>query len=569
MFNAPPDTVIVTDSLQTTENLVGGFDQDTRDDRRLAIRWNSTVEGIIDFHVYVRFPNGEREFIGRTGDPNRFYLEWADPLFGQEYYFDVYGILQQGEPVLISTTQPVLYLTATTATPTPTETATPTMTPTPFLFPIESNRIVVTDDLQSTEDLIGLVDQDADSNRALAIRWNANPQGVTDFHLYVRVDGRDPVYLARTGSPERFYYEWRARSPLVVRDFAQGPQFGHTYRFLVFAVRPGQSAIRLTAANAVSFQSSGEPTSTPTPTPTATATPRVPDVENNAVAVTDDRSSTINLVGGFDQDPPENRALAIHWITAATGITDFHVYASVNGATQAYLGRTGSGEILFYEWKERSPRVDPAFSRGPQFDTRYRFHVFGLRPGLRPVRLLSGGELLFLMEGVEPPATPTPIPTATGTPTQTQTPTNTDTPTPTATPTEVVTPLPTPTPRLVVVTDSLQTQDDLSNGEDADSPSDRELVIRWNLGLQNIRDYHVYVEVNGGPPQFLGRTGNGLDNFYSWKPNAPNLDLAFSDGPQYNNRYQFRIFALSNDQSNTVFTPFMNAGPVRFVEASP
>jgi len=187
-----------------------------------------------------------------------------------------------------------------------------------------------------------------------------------------------------------------------------------------------------------------------------------------------------------------------------------------------------------------------------------------LREDQNPVRINSAGAVLFLQTGVEPPEIPTvtPLPTSTPVPTAT----STQTPVP-FTPTPTGTAAPTPVPLPVTVTDSLETQTDISGSSDQDAADQRELVIRWNLDVSNIKDFHVYVQINDGPPQFLGRTGNGTDTFFQWKTGIQFLSTAFNDGPQFNTNYQFRVFALANDDSNTVFGPFLNGGNIEFLES--
>lgn len=114
-------------------------------------------------------------------------------------------------------------------------------------------------------------------------------------------------------------------------------------------------------------------TPTPTITPTPTATPLVP-VE--AVIVTDNTNTYQDLAGGLDLDDANNRELVIRWNVDMTGIKDVHVYVSVNGEEDAFLGRTGSSESSMFVWKENGSFTQVPFIDGPQAMNTYAFNVY-------------------------------------------------------------------------------------------------------------------------------------------------------------------------------------------------
>jgi len=126
--------------------------------------------------------------------------------------------------------------------------------------------VLVTDDLYSTQNLLGSFDQDEPAGRSLAIRWNLESGVVSDYHIYVGVNGGSPVYLARTGTASRTYYEWKENAPLTAAPFTQGPRFGESYRISVFAVHADGSTDSIASAGEVYFAQSGQPVPTPTPT---------------------------------------------------------------------------------------------------------------------------------------------------------------------------------------------------------------------------------------------------------------------------------------------------------------
>lgn len=188
------------------------------------------------------------------------------------------------------------------------------------------------------------------------------------------------------------------------------------------------------------------PTSTFTPTPSLTPTPTpVPaNVEKNQLIVTDDLSTTVDLSGGYDIDPPDARILALRWNIDLQKITDIHLYIRVNGEQYpwVYLGRTG-GAAEHYEWRMNAPLVADQFSNGPEFNNFYEFMLYGLEEQRTAVVLQNSAPVWF-----QSTDSPIPTPTATRTPASTPTFSPTSTWTPTLTPTYTPTPSHTPTPTL-------------------------------------------------------------------------------------------------------------------------
>lgn len=158
----------------------------------------------------------------------------------------------------------------------------PTPTPIPTLAPahveIPENSIVVTDDLHSTEDLVGSYDQDDPSNKILAIRWNLVGEEFEDYHVYVEVNNSgNPLYLGRTTTGEISYLEWKAGNRNLSPAFMQGPDFGSdgtNYVFNVYAISAGKVQKQIKSSSPVYYLSTEMelPTPTPTFTPTVTQT---------------------------------------------------------------------------------------------------------------------------------------------------------------------------------------------------------------------------------------------------------------------------------------------------------
>lgn len=199
------------------------------------------------------------------------------------------------------------------------------------------------------------------------------------------------------------------------------------------------------------------PTYTPTPTFTPTPTPPVVNVPVDSVMVTDDLYSAEDLVGKYDQDDPEQRALTIRWNMTNVEVEDYHIWVLVNNSQPAlYLGRTGDGDATYFEWEQNAQLLSTAFAEGPEFGNSYLFTVHGLKEGKSQKNISATASVLYLGMDDELP-TPIPTPTATytpvpPTPTSTPilpTPTNTPVPpTPTNTPSPTYTPSPTFTPTL-------------------------------------------------------------------------------------------------------------------------
>lgn len=117
----------------------------------------------------------------------------------------------------------------------------------------------------------------------------------------------------------------------------------------------------------------------------------------------------------------------------------------------------------------------------------------------------------------------------------------------------------------VIVTDNLASWADLSNNVAYASPNYRALVIRWNIQEANIRDFHLYVSVNGGAPNYLGRSGDGSASTFEWSVGAERyIAPGFADGPQFGDTYRFHIYAICEGQPP--LGPFRTLGPVQFVE---
>ncbi|MBN2325874.1 MAG: hypothetical protein JXR73_01880 [Candidatus Omnitrophica bacterium] len=84
-----------------------------------------------------------------------------------------------------------------------------------------------------------------------------------------------------------------------------------------------------------------------------------------------------------------------------------------------------------------------------------------------------------------------------------------------------------------------------------------EIVVRWNVDVQDVRDFHVYVfDEAAGEFVYLGRTGSGEAHSLRWKPGSALVAPRFRKGPAVGRPHRFQVFALPQDGENRVFGPF-------------
>lgn len=274
------------------------------------------------------------------------------------------------------------------------------------------------------------------------------------------------------------------------------------------------------------------PTAIPTYTPTATSTPMPTAITftETTVYITDNAASGVDLTNGVDRDADKDRRLVLRWFLAGenydlNNINDFHIYVLVDRSSEyVYLGRTGDGTARSFEWKQGSPRLAPQFQKGPQFGSVYRFRVFpmtvsGERAFYGP--FTSRGSVTFLP--------------------------------------------------IVFITDDAASTADLSNGVDNDPFSDRNLAIRWTIDptdvdLTNIKDYHIYVQVDQtGNYAYLGRAGSSSASYFLWSKGLPRTNPSFVNGPQFGHFYSFRVYPMKTVGKPAFYEYSTALGPVEFL----
>lgn len=129
--------------------------------------------------------------------------------------------------------------------------------PAPVPPPLAQTGVIVTDDLSSLDDLSNGIDRDGDP-RELVIHWRMESGDFAAYHVYVSVDGAVLRYLGIQISAIP-YFVWRqafGQKAFLHEDFTHGPEYGHTYRFRVYAIPPDDDPQKirfLDAAGPVQF----------------------------------------------------------------------------------------------------------------------------------------------------------------------------------------------------------------------------------------------------------------------------------------------------------------------------
>jgi len=101
---------------------------------------------------------------------------------------------------------------------------------------------IVTDNLDSFAALCNSIDSDAPGVRELVFRWrhdggDFDPANVTSFHVYVQTNNAGNfVYRGGTPSTETVLVWKKTTDYSILPAFRSGPQFGHSYKFLIYPI---------------------------------------------------------------------------------------------------------------------------------------------------------------------------------------------------------------------------------------------------------------------------------------------------------------------------------------------
>jgi len=251
--------------------------------------------------------------------------------------------------------------------------------------------------------------------------------------------------------------------------------------------------------------------------------------QNHVVIVTDYAASMVDISNATDWDYYSKRGFSIQWDLNLAGIdpadiVDVHIYVETDGSgVYEYLGRTASGTATSFEWKPRGLLTHPNFPMGPAYGSSYRFCIFALTKSGEPFYygpFNNAGPVDYR--------------------------------------------------RPVIVTDDPSSERDLGGTVDRDFENERGLTIRWYfdsemVNLNDVKEYHVYVQVDGQSYKYLGTTRNASSNFLEWKPTTSTaFNPLFRTGPQYGSRYLFKVYALTKSKLPLFYGPFTVQDSVLF-----
>lgn len=508
-----PKDVIVSDNLFDFSDLSGGTDFDDVNDRKLTIRWNVPSLNATDWHVYVQSGFGSRAFLGATGGGDIRTLTWEPnssvisdnfingPEFGNIYSFTIIRIDESITPDdFFKTSAPVGFNNTGGGVVT-----------------LPNTRVAVSDNELTTADLSGQTDFDDPEDRKLTIRWLADPNGATNWHIYVRRGFGEFKFLGQTGTGFADHYSWFPNAPQLNPEFADGPQFNSVYQFEVIRIDGSLGEVDFyTQTVPVGFTFNGG---------------EALEIPENTVKVVDDFNSERDLTGRTDFDNSDERNLTIKWALPAGDATDWHIYVREGLGGRKFLGRTGNGTVQFFNWFPNSPNTISEFQSGPEFNKTYNFRVIRVDSSFDrddvfdqpfPVGFNQSGTANVKLSVPEQPNL---------------------------------------NGRRVAIYDDILASDDLAPigniGEDTDSPDRRFIHIAWNFNSDQstIYDHHIQVSVNGGGFQFLGQTQDNKQQYFWWTPdNLFRTATQFANGPQDGNEYQFRITRRNPNSSRDILT---------------
>ncbi|MEW6238500.1 MAG: formylglycine-generating enzyme family protein [Candidatus Omnitrophota bacterium] len=567
----PVNNIIVTDDRYSFEDLTQFIrvDYDSEDERELVIRWDLEMDsedyGCKDFRAYVSTSeNQKEEYLGHTGSGEKpFEIIWAPgsslidekyrdgPQFGVKYYFNVRVIATRISNKILNTysgNHPIYYLKWLDATSLPTPLETPNFPiPSPtWNSSMPSDRMIVTDNQYTYENLDGWLDYDTENDRELVLRWNPNESektnlDIVDYYVQLSINKSGFEHLGHTNSSKPPYiFAWKAGSELVSKIYRNGPAFGNMYNFHVFPVTKSNiiAGYGYYNYNTIRFMSGTNdyprPTSTKTPLPSTKPTTPIPNfaIPFYEMIITDDEFSKENLCNKTDYDYADERELVLWWNMAEEKdyLREFQIFVNTKDLrNREYLGSTWQIEKPYhFVWKPNAPWVDLKFRHGPEFGHLYSFVMYyvdkiGMKWGsISTTDVLYTGYPNSTPHNIEKKTTPMPTPT-------------------------LLPPTPTPTKTgkiyEIYVFDEPGASEDLSGKCDFDFPDDINLTISWETVITGVQGWDVYVRQDGLGYQFLAHC-SADETSWDWRSNAPNVNPAYRKGPQFNHTYQFRVYPL-------------------------
>jgi hypothetical protein len=96
----------------------------------------------------------------------------------------------------------------------------------------------VTDTMDSADDLVGSFDEDISTDRELVIHWDSVPNGTTEIHVYININGEEDMFLGNVSDMNQKSLSWTPDCERIQQEFRFGPQFGNRYQFSVWFINP-------------------------------------------------------------------------------------------------------------------------------------------------------------------------------------------------------------------------------------------------------------------------------------------------------------------------------------------
>jgi hypothetical protein len=117
-------------------------------------------------------------------------------------------------------------------------------------------------------------------------------------------------------------------------------------------------------------------------------------------------------------------------------------------------------------------------------------------------------------------------------------------------------------PVRVSVTDGPDSTEDLCLRTDHLFPKNRQLVVRWDLGKHDFKDFHIWIAVDGQEKRYLGRSNGGLANYFIWQAEEYWVDPPFQNGPELGHEYEFILYGIPQNHPVGKPVPYFTKGPV-------
>jgi len=268
----------------------------------------------------------------------------------------------------------------------------------------------------------------------------------------------------------------------------------------------------------------------PTPTPTAVDTPTMtptPTPTPWPIIVRDNLYSGDDLSGQTDCDDLKGRELCVRWrVKPAANIKQIHVYVSQNGNAPEYLGQPEKTNDDYLIWQRGNfSNISRALRNGPEAGNDYQFFTYFIYSSrFREGPYTHSGAVRFELAAAPP------VPE-----------------------------------NAVIITDNPDSWRNYVVNSIFRLNRENNLTVKWNINYSDVASFNVYL-VNPNGQSYLGCSQS---NYLAWSPLNPNINPDFRAGPQNNENYKFRVYALKPDHYRghpSYYGPFETGGYVRVVK---